>query len=152
MAFGGQAQTSRRGEGQRARIASNLADNADQIAASEPFFECEQRILWRSSGDMNQTVTQIGWQALHTGPPAQPDRHAILHPQHLATIIILACRSKRIARQGKRQPCSARLAAGCKNLGVQRLLFQTRTPARIRSPGGKRARDAGAEEGRNRPR
>lgn len=69
MTLCGKGQASRRSEGQRARIARNLADNANQIAAPEPLFECEQRILWRSGGDVNEPVTQIGWQTLHAGSP-----------------------------------------------------------------------------------
>ncbi len=36
---------------------------------------------------MDQAAAQIRRQARKTGPPAKPDRRAILHPQDLARIL-----------------------------------------------------------------
>ena len=58
MPFSRQAEAAVRGEGKRARIAGNLTHHKGQITTPQPLLQREQRVLGRSSGDMDQPVTQ----------------------------------------------------------------------------------------------
>ena len=81
-----ETQAARGGEGQRARIARDLAYHTGQIAAAQPLLQRDQRTFGRVRRDMEQAVTHIGRQSLNAGPPAQPHRRSVLHPQHLTRI------------------------------------------------------------------
>ena len=87
MPLRSKAQAARGGEGQRARVARNLADHTGKIAAFEALLQREQGIFGCGSRDMNQPVTQVRRQALKAGPSALPDRRAVLHPQHMAHLL-----------------------------------------------------------------
>ena len=90
MPFRSKAEAARGGEAERARIARNLSNHAGEVAALEPLFQREQRVFGRGGSNMDQAVAQVWRQASQTGPPAETDGGAILHPQHLPGVLTLA--------------------------------------------------------------
>lgn len=128
-----EAEPTRSGEIQRARIASDFTQHERQVAATQPLFQCEQRVLRSPGFDVDQPVAQFGWKPVTIGAPGQSHRCTILHPQQLAPVLLRRAGSpghfQRIARQGERQPRPARLIAACKNLAV-RGRGQARPPVR----------------------
>ena len=151
--FRRQAQPSRRGEIERARITRNLPDHAHQVAAFEPLFEGKQRIFGSIRLDTDQPLAPFFGKPVEIGASVHCNRAAVLHPEHLAQIFRLgqsmflltrnrSGRTQRIARQGHRQPCPAGITRACKNLAVQRLVSKTRTPPRLALSRKKRLRQS----------
>jgi|GEM_PF-5713799 len=143
--FRRQAQPSRSGEIERARIACNLPDHAHQIAALEPLFEGKQCIFGSIRLDTDQPLAPFFGKPVKIGASVHGNRAAVLHPKdlpqifRLGQIILLFTRNcpgktQRIARQGKRQPCPAGITRAGKNLAMQRLVSKTRTPPRLALP------------------
>lgn len=74
-------EPARGGERERAWIARQLADDKGKLAAAQPLFQREQRILGGLGRDMDQAVTQRQWQAGAIGAAGQAQRGRVLHPQ-----------------------------------------------------------------------
>ncbi len=138
-----QTEPPRGGEIERAGIAGDLSDHESQIAATQPFFQREQRVLGRLCGNVDQPVAQRCRQARLIRPPAQPDRPSILDPQPAA----IALRAAPIERQGQRQRRPAAFARRSKYLAMQGPLAQSRPPARQGCTCRLMARDTGPREG-----
>ena len=58
MFLGCKAEAARGGERQRPGTAGDLTDDESEIAAAQPLFEREQRVLGIFRRDMDQTVAQ----------------------------------------------------------------------------------------------
>ncbi len=138
-----QRQPARGGKIECARIARHLPDHAGEIAAPHPFLQREQRILRAVGADVNDAVAQGFGQAGTVGPPGQPHRRAILHPQYRASILrLLACRrglrGQIVQRQRQREARSARIRAVRENLAMARPGQRLPRLPPVRAGGGKR--------------
>ena len=112
--FRHQAEPARGGERQRFGVARQLADHKREVAAAQSFLKREQRVFGAFRGDMEQAVAQAWRQARAIGPPTQPQRRRILHPQPRALVVLPGL----IQRKGQRQPRPARFARGGKQFGM----------------------------------
>lgn len=110
-------------------IARNFSHHESQVAAAYPLFQCKERIFGRRRFDMYQAVTQIMRQSVQVGPPGEPNRRAILHPQHHTAILAfcqrfalgrLSLHLQSIARQRQCQSRPTRTVTSGKNFIVQR--------------------------------
>lgn len=94
-----QAEPALGGERQSTGVTPNLSHHESQIAAAQPFFQREQRILRRGSGNMDQPVAQRARQAGAIGPSSLAQGRPILHPQPRP---LIPCHSALICQgQGK---------------------------------------------------
>jgi hypothetical protein len=128
----------RGGEVERARVSSNLSDHTGKFTALKALFQCEQSILSCACLDTDHPLAPFCWQSVDIGSPVHLYRAFILYPQELAAILsfnqgvfMLSRHTQRIARQSQRQPCAARITGTCKNLAMQWLIRQSRTPTRL---------------------
>ena len=134
-----QAEPPRGREVERFGITRQLADHAGKIAALQTFFQCEQDVLCCLRCDMDDPFAQIGWQARTVGTTVEPDRFAILHPQHAAqvfSLFMLPAPSAAQLIERQRDCCSrpARFARWSQHFRVQ-CLSQTGPPVtRARFP------------------
>ncbi|CDO36723.1 exported hypothetical protein [Novosphingobium sp. KN65.2] len=107
VTLGSKAETARGGEVERAGIAGHFADDESEVAAAQPFFQCEECIFCTTGGDMDEAMTQGARQAGKIGPAAAPERLAVLHPKPHAILLRIGRRpigrpgSHAIERKGK---------------------------------------------------
>lgn len=81
MAFAGHGQPARGGEVERAGIALKFAQHEGKVAAAQPFFQREQRVLGFAGDNVDHPRAQAWRQAGDEWPPFGADRGRILHPQ-----------------------------------------------------------------------
>lgn len=122
-----EAETARGSEIERLGITRQFADHAGNLAAAEPLFQREQQVLRLLRQHVDQPVAYRLREPWAIGPPGQPRRRPVLHPQY-GTAILQFCtlanglRTQFVERQCQRQPCPAAFAGAGKDLAVPREL------------------------------
>lgn len=138
MLFGNQAQAARGREIQRPCIARDFSQHEGEIAATQPFFEREERIFRRARLDMHEAVSQPSREAGVVWPATKAHGRAVLHPENHPAILPLRQRSglgsaQSVESHGQRQRRPAPFVARGENLVVERR-GKTRAPPRIVGP------------------